>query len=153
MKIILKRVTGYGTMLALLVGVVQLFAFFEPTSIPPISNLSLPIMVNSIPQAKVGDFILANSAKNAVLTTDLLSTRGGGIINVDKAPVGLLIPEGNVGIGTTQPDAKLDIKGPLKIGGLENFTPVEGMIYYDPSSKDWLGYAEGEWVSLKIVPK
>lgn len=79
-----------SVIIATLVVVIIVFAWEEPTQIPPGGNVDAPLNVGPIGQAKKG---------NLMLNTD------GALSN------GLLVPFGNVGIGTTGPDAKLHIQG------------------------------------------
>ncbi len=64
------------------------------------------------------------------------------------APSGkaLIVNTGNVGIGTTTPQTKLDVNGAIKIAALQGgFNPTNGMIAYDGT--DFLGFNNG-WKSL-----
>ena len=58
---------------------------------------------------------------------------------------------GNVGVGTTNPTAKLEVNGAIKIGS-NTATPVAGMIQYgDPNStgtNGFYGYDGAAWVKL-----
>jgi hypothetical protein len=79
-----------SVIIATLVVVVIVFAWEEPTQIPPGGNVDAPLNVGPIGQAKKG---------NLMLNTD------GALAN------GLLVFSGNVGIGTIDPDAALHIQG------------------------------------------
>jgi hypothetical protein len=69
-------------------------AWTEPTSTPPYGNISAPINVSNQGQIKYG----------------------GLLLNLGGATTGLIVATGNVGIGTTAPEAKLDVKGNMKVG-------------------------------------
>lgn len=73
----------------------QLFAFTEPSSSPPGSNVSAPLNVGSAGQSKAG----------------------GLILNTGGAAYGLIIQSGFVGIGTVNPTQALDVMGNVKFSG------------------------------------
>ena len=56
------------------------------------------------------------------------------------------IPPGT-GVGTTDPEAKLDIAGEIKIGDLGR-PPLAGMIRWNTSTEDFEGYNGTHWISL-----
>jgi N-acetylneuraminic acid mutarotase len=62
-------------------------AWTEPNAAPPGGNVSAPLNVGPVPQIK----------------------RGGLILNTGGAEIGLIVAQGNVGIGTTAPGGKLGI--------------------------------------------
>ena len=70
------------------------YAWTTPPSAPPAGNVPAPLNTSGYPQAK----------------------EGGLIINTGGASTGLIVQKGNVGIGTTNPGAKLDVSGQI-IGG------------------------------------
>ncbi len=76
-----------------LLVVVQAFAFTEPSVAPPGDNVPAPLNVGGNAQTKLGGLILNT----------------GGAVN------GLAVASGNVGIGTLNPGAKLDVEGNVKI--------------------------------------
>jgi hypothetical protein len=71
------------------------FAWNEPSQNPPQGNVPAPINVGPQGQAK----------------------EGGLILNTGGASTGLIVQYGNVGIGTTNPTVKLDVRGWLTVGG------------------------------------
>ena len=56
---------------------------------------------------------------------------------------------GRIGIGTTNPDAKLDVAGAIKVGDALA-APVAGMIVHADkgSGLGFYGYTGGAWVKL-----
>jgi len=84
--------------LSTLLAVAIIYAWTEPTAVPPGDNVPAPINVGNILQTRTGALVL-----KGVLETEnqtLLATQGG-----------------NVGIGTTEPTAKLEVAGQIKITG------------------------------------
>jgi FG-GAP repeat len=53
-----------------------------------------------------------------------------------------------IGIGTTNPQATLDINGTLKIGAVSNGAPAKGTIRWNENNKDFEGFNGSAWVSL-----
>ena len=90
---------------------------------------------------------------NQVITTgnsgtvpaDTTLARNAG--NVILAPAGN--PGGRVGVGTSAPQAKLDVDGTLRLGGLPGDPGggVDGVIYYNAGTKTMRLYA-GSWGDL-----
>ncbi|MBU4298706.1 fibronectin type III domain-containing protein [Patescibacteria group bacterium] len=104
--------------IATLLVVAIIYAWTEPTSAPPAGNVSAPINAGPIGQSKQG---------NLMLNTD------GTLAN------GLLVPYGNVGIGTTEPEAKLDVNGAMIFRAVSQpavSSPNQAVIYLDPTTKD-----------------
>ncbi len=55
----------------------------------------------------------------------------------------------SVGIGTSTPQAELDVNGVIKVGeGSTSATPQAGMIRWNSTSEDFEGYNGTQWVSL-----
>ena len=71
---------------------------------------------------------------------------GGKKLSINSANTTIInfLSNGNVGIGTANPAAKLDINGPLKLGSTE--AAIAGTIRYTGS--DFQGYVRGKWFSL-----
>ena len=78
--------------LGALLFAIELFAFSEPSSPPPGSNTPAPLHVGAAGQTKTG----------------------GLILNTGGASYGLIVDKGNVGIGTVNQSAKLEVSGDVK---------------------------------------
>ena len=118
-------------------------AWIEPTTIPPGNNIFAPINSSAFGQSKVG----------------------GLILNLGNAAHGLIVKYGLVGIGTDNPQAKLDVVGKVRSTGLEvNSTTegallprmttterdaisskVEGLLIYNTTTKQLEIYSDGAW--------
>jgi len=72
---------------------VYVSAWTEPSAVPPGANVPAPLNVSSQAQTKVG----------------------GLLLNTGGFPNGLIVDQGNVGIGTTTPGYKLDVNGDINI--------------------------------------
>ncbi len=71
-------------------------AWIEPTTIPPGNNIYAPLNSSSFGQSKIG----------------------GLILNIGNAAHGLIVRYGLVGIGTDNPESKLDVRGETKTDSL-----------------------------------
>ena len=87
-----QRIITLGLLAGLLLTLNFVFAFSEPSSSPPLGNTPAPLNVSSSGQSKAG----------------------GLILNTGGASNGLIVDQGNVGIGTQSPSAKLDVFGDIK---------------------------------------
>ncbi len=83
-------------------------AWIEPTTIPPGNNIFAPLNSSAFGQSKVG----------------------GLILNLGNAAHGLIVRYGLVGIGTDNPESKLDVRGETKTDslGVRNDALVNGSI-------------------------
>jgi hypothetical protein len=94
--------------LSSLLAVAVIYAFTEPTKTPPQGNVAAPINVGSSSQIKGGP-LQVNGFRN----------------------IGTTILDGSVGIGTMNPQAKLDVAGQIKISG---GNPGEGKVLTSDAS-------------------
>lgn len=86
-------------------------AWLSPTADAPLNNTDAPISIGSSQQLKKGSLIL----------------------NTDGNQNGLVVPFGNVGLGTIFPEAKLDVNGEVRMGytGLLCVASSSGAIRYN----------------------
>jgi hypothetical protein len=84
-----------------------ILAWAPPGASPPASNVAAPLNVGPTGQSK----------------------EGGLILNTGGATYGLIIDQGKVGIGTTEPSEKLDVNGDIRIRGKVSC----GKLYTDSS--------------------
>jgi len=73
---------------------------------------------------------------------------GNNKIETSANDLSLQPSSGNVGIGTTSPDQKLEVSGGIKIGDISG-TPTAGTIRW--TGTDFEGYTGTEWISLTIA--
>ncbi len=104
------------------VGVVATHAAWgNPTANPPGNNTAAPVDMSVAAQGKEGPLSLGNvfSVKN---TASFLGNMG---LNLDNSYANaLLIPYGNVGIGTATPTAVLDVEGSVKMWGTRQIRAI-----------------------------
>ncbi len=138
-----KKLFLLVAILLLFVLAVPALAWIEPTTVPPGNNIFAPLNSSAFGQSKVG----------------------GLILNLGNAAHGLIVRYGLVGIGTDNPQAKLDVVGKIRSTGLEvNSTTegallprmttverdsisskVEGLIIYNTTTKQLEIYSDGVW--------
>jgi hypothetical protein len=113
--------------LGLSVAIQSLFAWTAPTAVPPSSNVAAPLNVSGDWQAKAG----------------ALSINTNGI-----NPYGLIVENGNVGIGITNPASKLSIKGSAG-GGALNITDSADvhLMSVDSGGRFRIGEFNSSWAS------
>ena len=99
---------GFTLALVITIGLSISHAWTEPPTEAPGGNLGAPINTSNTPQSKIGS---------------LSVNTGGAYANA------LLVPKGNVGIGTLSPSWKLEVVGDIKSGGANTWgfsTPDDG---------------------------
>ncbi len=79
-----------------LLTVSHIHAWIEPTTLPPGNNIFAPLNTSSFGQSKIG----------------------GLILNIGNAAHGLIVKYGLVGIGTDNPESKLDVRGETRTDSL-----------------------------------
>lgn len=104
----------------------SVLAWTEPSTPPPGGNVDAPVNTGVTSQIKSGN-----------LQVNALSIAASGNA--------LLVPNGNVGIGTTTPSQKLEVAGKIKIGS-DATAPSAGTIRW--SGTDFEGYDGTVWKSL-----
>ena len=104
-----------------------IYAWIEPTSPPPGGNVAAPINVGDAAQIKIGP-IQVNGFRN----------------------IGNTVLDGNVGIGTTTPEAKLDVSGPMRLLPMaEPFTCAaakKGTLYFNSGTNKHMMCNGAAWV-------
>ena len=119
-------------------GLQTLAAFTAPSTAPPGADAYAPLHTGPDAQSKVGGLLLNT----------------GGAIN------GLIVQNGNVGIGTASPTAKLDIAGDIKIGNSNTActTANVGSLRYNATGKkmefcspDGAGAGVSGWAAMGNV--
>ena len=116
-----------------------IFAWTEPTTTPPGGNVPAPLNVSNIGQPKMGGLAL--------------NTGVDGIISSDGAQNGLLVYEGNVGIGTVSPQNRLDIEGSMAVGTTysgNNTAPANSVIIEGSVSIGTTSPSSGTGGQLKL---
>ena len=107
-----------------------LAAWTAPASTPPEGNIAAPINTSTTGQAKQGGLILNT----------------GGSVN------GLIVQFGNVGIGTTNPQAALDVAGNINASGnISSAAPTASNHLATKGYVDAVGGAGGEYVQGNAV--
>mgnify|MGYP001575942573 CR=1 FL=1 len=92
---------AFGILTVSFLAAFAVFAWTEPSVAPPGGNVATPINTGSVEQIKTGN-----------LTVNALGISASGNA--------LLVPNGNVGIGTASPSYKLDVSGDIRAASLIN---------------------------------
>jgi len=80
---------SFGVFVLLFAFAFYIFAWTEPTAVAPGNNVATPLNISNVGQSKAG----------------------GLSLNTGGAPIGLIVQNGSVGIGTITPGYKLDVAG------------------------------------------
>ena len=126
-------------------GVRNVFAWIEPTTVPPGNNIFAPLNTSSFGQSKIG----------------------GLILNIGNAAHGLIVKYGLVGIGTDNPQAILDVSS-TSDGVLfprmsreqrdQISNKAEGLLIYNLDDGKFNVFSKGAWQPMltqetKITPE
>jgi len=90
----------------------------------------------------------------STITTTVKDNHSLDAIDGDPVDSVFVDEEGNVGVGTIQPHAKLHVNGEVKIGnsGIDCYTITEGSIRYNYESKIFEGCDGNRWFTLSMAP-
>jgi len=72
--------------------------------------------------------------------------------NLDGDPRLVVQDNGNVGIGTGNPQARLEVAGPIRLGDSGAFTPTDGMIRYNLTTGAFEAFTGGTWRVFATPP-
>jgi len=84
-----------------------------------------------------GTIIIGSNTIQGTATTTLFTAN-----NLNQLVLGA---NGNIGIGTTAPDYKLDVAGPMRLIPSSEPTGANGVIYYDSTLNKFRCYENGAW--------
>lgn len=134
------KINKFVKNIAFILGVVSLTfglsyavsAWQEPTAAPPAGNVDAPLNTSSTAQVKRYGLGL-NFGTDGVI---------GG------AATGLLVYQGNVGIGTASPTQKFDVNGAMRLMPLAAVPAgaVDGTMYYNSGLAKFQCFQAGAWV-------
>lgn len=142
----MRRIAGRGLSSILLIAggflcalALQAIAFTEPSSNPPAGNVAAPINTGAVSQDKSDP-----TNHGAWITADGLGSRYGALFATIS---------GDVGIGTTTPQAKLDVNGSIHPGsattGASCAGNPEGSFAYDTTAHAPVYCASsGNWTAI-----
>ncbi|MCK5491133.1 MAG: hypothetical protein KAI67_04790 [Candidatus Pacebacteria bacterium] len=129
----------------------------EPGSNPPAGNVPAPINVSASNQSKEG-WLTVGSTSAPSMQLDVqgiapalgsLNVTGGAVLNTGGAATGLIVANGNVGIGTTDPKEKLHVAGDAV-----RITDSSAEIQFDQTNVspngDWLFKTFGNGLRIRV---
>ncbi|MFH1781432.1 MAG: thrombospondin type-1 domain-containing protein [Patescibacteria group bacterium] len=124
-----QKIITQISILVLIIGSIFLangliLAWNTPTAVAPGNNIATPLNISATGQSKAG----------------------GLIVNTGGAEVGLIVDQGEMGIGSDSSNIKLEIAGGIRLGDTD--LVVGGLIKYAPIFHDFCGYNGSSWVSL-----
>ena len=128
---------------------IALAVWTGPSQNPPQGNVAEPLNVSSNTQILQGSKTIQGNQITDILTLGLGTAINGilgvnGITQFFSVPISAIF-DGNVGIGTASPQAKLDVAGKIKVGD-DSVSPTAGVIRWTGS--DFEGYDGSAWKSL-----
>ena len=134
--------------LSFLVGYAISLAWTEPTEAPPGNNVSAPVNISTTAQTKQGALQI-----NADFTANRMLDTSDNSYYIDPANTGYAgLFSGNVGIGTTSPQTKLDVAGAIKIGSQDTCDAnTAGAIRYNSAEEKFEGCNGASWKLIALV--
>lgn len=87
----------------------------------------------------------ANSQTNQIVIGSNLDGLGSNTVVIGNDSVVKTVLKGNVGIGTTEPAAKLDVAGAIKVGYDTTSTHAAGMLRFNTTTNKFEGYDGTDW--------
>ena len=143
--------------IALAIGInIALAVWTGPTDNPPAGNVSEPLNVSSNTQTLQGSKTINGNQITDILTLGLGTAINGimgvnGIAQFFSTPISAIF-DGKVGIGTANPQAKLDVAGGVKVGSDNSVCDLtkEGTIRYNDATScmEYCGGMNLGWLTM-----